>query len=217
VQWALLEEVPGEQVRELLKLARRRSFSRGEVVFHRDDPADCLHLIAKGRFAVRVMTPLGHVVTLAVRGPGESFGEMALVGRMGQRTAEVSALESSETFAVYRDDFAQLRSRHPSVDSLLYTFLVSEVRMLNERLLESLYLPLEKRVCRRLLELAALYPGEDGVSAIRTTQETVAELAGGSRATINQILRDHQREGLIELERGQILILDQTGLIRRAR
>ncbi len=54
-------------------------FSRGEVVFHRDDPGDSLHLIVKGRFAIRVMTPLGDTATIAVRGPGESFGEMALV------------------------------------------------------------------------------------------------------------------------------------------
>ena len=67
-------------MRELLQIARRRRFSRNEVVFHRDDPGDSLHLISKGRFAIRVMTPLGDTATIAVRGPGESFGEMALVG-----------------------------------------------------------------------------------------------------------------------------------------
>ena len=33
-------DVPSEDVRELLQVARRRPFSRGEVVFHRDDPGD---------------------------------------------------------------------------------------------------------------------------------------------------------------------------------
>ena len=80
MEWRLLEGVPADQVRELLQVARRRRFSRNEVVFHRDDPGDSLHLISKGRFAIQVMTPLGETATIAIRGPGESFGEMALVG-----------------------------------------------------------------------------------------------------------------------------------------
>jgi CRP/FNR family transcriptional regulator, cyclic AMP receptor protein len=51
-------------VRRLLSIARRRPFSRNEVVFHRQDPADSLHLIRKGRFAIRIMTPLGETVTI---------------------------------------------------------------------------------------------------------------------------------------------------------
>ena len=64
----LLADVPAKDVRELLRVARRRTFSRGEVVFHRDDPGDSMHLIRKGRFALRIMTPLGDTVTLAIRG-----------------------------------------------------------------------------------------------------------------------------------------------------
>jgi CRP-like cAMP-binding protein len=92
VEWRLLQGVPEEEVRLLLSKARRRNFRRGEVVFHRDDPADSLHLIVKGRFAIRVMTPLGEQATIAVRGPGDSFGEMALVGQAARRSATVEAL-----------------------------------------------------------------------------------------------------------------------------
>jgi CRP-like cAMP-binding protein len=56
--------------------------------------------------------------------------------------------------AVYREEFEQLCRQHPSVDRMLFAFLADEVRSLNERLLEALYLPVEKRVLRRLLELA---------------------------------------------------------------
>src|SRR5437773_7751951 len=93
MDWGLLEGVPAEQVRELLRIARRRNFARNEVVFHRDDPGDSLHLISKGRFSIRVMTPLGDVATIAVRGPGESFGEMVLVADEPRRSATVTALE----------------------------------------------------------------------------------------------------------------------------
>jgi CRP/FNR family transcriptional regulator, cyclic AMP receptor protein len=97
-------------------------------------PADSLHLIVKGRFAIRVMTQLGETVTLALRGPGESFGEMALVSPRATRSATLIALEEAETFAVYQTVFAQLRSRHPTVNELLLAFLANEVRFLDERL-----------------------------------------------------------------------------------
>src|SRR3954447_13152364 len=150
MEWLLLADVPDEEVQRLLQIARRRRFARKEVVFHRDDPGESLHLIVKGRFSIRVMTPLGDVATIAVRGPGESFGEMVFLDDDAKRTATVTALEDGETFAVYREEFTELRRRYPSVDVVLLRFLRNEVRMLNERLLEALYVPVERRVVRRL-------------------------------------------------------------------
>jgi CRP/FNR family cyclic AMP-dependent transcriptional regulator len=216
VQWRLLEDVPGEQVRDLLALARRRRFSRNEVVFHRDDPGDSVHLINTGRFAIRVMTPLGDTATIAVRGPGDSFGEMALVGGM-RRSATVAALEDAETFSIYQREFEQLRREHPAVNDVLVRFLVSEVRMLNERLLEALYVPVERRVLRRLVELAELYPAENGIPEIALTQETISELAGAKRPTVNQVLREEAERGTIELLRGKTRVLDLDALRERVR
>ena len=57
VRWRLTEGVPDEDVRQLFSIARRRRFARQEVVYHRGDPADSMHLIVKGHFAVQVTTP----------------------------------------------------------------------------------------------------------------------------------------------------------------
>jgi CRP/FNR family transcriptional regulator, cyclic AMP receptor protein len=215
---ALLQGVPAEEVQRLLALGRRGRFRLGEVVFHRDDPADSLHLVVKGRFAIRVMTPLGEPATIAVRGPGDSFGEMALVGRPARRSATVEALEEAETFCVYEGEFQRLRREHPKVNELVIGFLASEVRVLNERLLEALYVPVERRVLRRLSELARLYDqGADGLVEIPLTQEELAGLAGTSRATVNAVLGDVQKRGLVELRRGKTRILDPDQLARRAR
>lgn len=216
-EWRLLAGVPAEEVRELVQIARRRRFARNEVVFHRDDLGDALHLIQKGRFSIRVMTPLGQVATIALRGPGDSFGEMALLSEDARRSATVTALEEAETFSVTRADFERLRLRHPAVNQILLRFLQDEVRRLNERLLEALYVPVEKRVLRRLVELAAMYPNGDNEALISLTQESLAELAGASRATVNQVLRDEEKRGSIELQRGKTRILDVTGLAARAR
>jgi CRP-like cAMP-binding protein len=217
VRWRLLSEVPAEDVRLLLSVARRRRFQRGEVVFHRDDPGDSLHLIVSGRFAVRVMTPLGEMVWIAVRGPGENFGEMALVASDARRSATVSALEEAETFAVLKTEFDRLRQRYPAVDRVLIAFLAGEVRMLDERLLEALYLPAERRLLRRLRELSEFYRQPDGSAVIPLTQEELAEFAGAARATVNRVLRDGQARGTLELQRGKTRILNHEDLARRAR
>ena len=217
MEWALLAGVPDDDVRELLRVARRRRFARNEIVFHRDDPGDSLHLIQKGRFSLRVATPLGDVATIAVLGPGDSFGEMALLAEEPRRSATVTALEEAETFAVHRTEFEQLRSRHPEVDRILLRFLAGELRRMNERMLEALYVSAEKRTLRRLVELADLYRSADGEIVVTLTQESIAELAGVARPTVNAVLRDEEKRGTIALERGRTRIVDLDELTRRAR
>jgi CRP-like cAMP-binding protein len=212
-RWRLLADVSDEEIRRVLAMSKRRRFARNEVVFHLDDPADSLHLIAKGRFAVQVGTPLGETATVGIRGPGESFGEMALVTRGGRRGATVVALEPAETFAVYVDDFDRLRARHATVDAFLFALLSAEVRRLDERLVEALYVPSERRVLRRLLELHDLYGQQ---SPIPLTQAQIASLAGTSRATANRVLREEAGRGTIELHRGRTRVLDARALARRA-
>ena len=215
MEWRLLDGVPVEEVRRLLSVARRRRFRKGEVVFHRGDPADSLHLISKGRFKVEVTTPLGEPATIAIRGPGDSFGEMAIAGEGAKRSATIEALEEAETFCLLESEFRRLRREHPGVDQLLIDFLANEVRMLNERLLEALYVPADRRVLRRLAELTALYGRGDGQVVIPLTQEELAGIAGTSRATVNQVLRAQQAQGGVELRRGKVIVSDPEALSAR--
>lgn len=218
MQWQLLDTVPAAETRLVLSIARRRRFKKGEVVFHRQDPGDSLHLVSSGRFAVQVMTPLGQLTTVAIRGPGAHFGEMALVSGDTRRAATVIALEPAETFAVFHEDFARLRKQHPELDEALIAFLADEVRLLNDRLLEALYLPVEKRVLRRLAELGATYTEtENRELTIPLTQEEIAALAGATRATVNRVLRLEQERDTLRLERGRVIVTDRDAIERRAR
>jgi CRP-like cAMP-binding protein len=217
MDFQLLASVPQEEVQRLRSIARRRPFRRGEVVFHRDDPGDSLHLISKGRFAIRNLTPLGDTLTVAVRGPGESFGEMALISADHRRNATVEALEPAETLVIVKGEFERLRRAHPDVTQVLLAFLAEEVRRLNERLLEALYLPVERRVLRRLADLCELYPEAGDRLLIPLTQEELANLAGATRPTVNQMLREEQRRGTLELERGRMVVLNRAEIVRRAR
>jgi CRP/FNR family transcriptional regulator, cyclic AMP receptor protein len=216
VDWQLFAGVPSEDVRRVLASARRRTFSRGEVVFHRGDPGDSVHLVSKGRFAVRVITPLGDTATLAVVGPGSWFGELALLSDDAIRSATVSALEPCETFALHRTDFLRLRREHPGATDVVIALLAEELRRMNERLVEALYVDSERRVRRRLLELAEEYRADEASVVIPLTQEELAGLAGTSRATVNRVLRDEETRGSIELHRGKTVILDREQLTRRS-
>lgn len=213
MRWALLDGVPEEDVRRLLSVARRRRFSRGEIVFHEHDPADTLHLIVKGRFVVRSQTPLGERAILAVLGPGEMFGELSLLEEDARRTATVAAVEGGETHCVHRVDFEGLRRRHPGTADVLIAILAGQVRRLSRHLLEALYVPADKRVLRRLLEVAERF--DDGV--VPLNQEDIASLAGTSRATVNRVLREEEARGTVTLGRGRTAVLDGEALGRRAR
>jgi CRP/FNR family transcriptional regulator, cyclic AMP receptor protein len=219
MQWALFGDLPPEELRRVLSIARRRVFDRGEVVFHEGDPADTLHLIAKGRFAVRIRTAVGDRVTVAIRGPGEAFGELALAGpEPAPRSATVAALEAGETHSVHRSDFDRLRRQHPGVNAILVELLAEEVRRVGSLAIEAFFVDAEKRVLRRLLDLAGIY-GKDGgePAAIPLTQEELAELAGTSRATVNRVLRREAGRGSLLLRRGVTTVVDAGELQRRSR
>lgn len=212
MRWRLLEGVPGEDVDRLLSVARRRSFSRNEVVFHQGDPAEAMHLIRRGRFAVRIGTPLGDVATIAILGAGDCFGELALIGAEPDRSATVVALEASETYSVHRNDLTKFRETHPQVSDLLLNLLAGRIRRTNALLAEALYIPADQRVLHRLDELAELYAGDDGQAVIPLTQEEIADLAGTSRATVNRVLRAAQRAGSVDLSRGRTIVADRARL-----
>jgi CRP/FNR family cyclic AMP-dependent transcriptional regulator len=215
MEWGIFAGIPGDDVRAVLALARRSTYRRGEVVFHRHDPADAVHLVTKGRFDVRVATPLGDEVALAIRGPGETFGELAVMTE-GDRSATVTALEPGETLVVRGSELRRLARRHPSIDEVLVRLLSERVAFLSERLVEAYTVDAETRVARRVLELARVYGGTPPV-VIPLIQDDLAALAGTSRATVNRVLRNAERSGLVELGRGRTVLLDADGLARLAR
>src|SRR3712207_4700128 len=88
-EWALLQHLAPEERRRLLAAGRSHHFARREVIFHEGDPGDSLHLVQRGHVAIRVTTPLGDVATFTVVGPGQTFGELALLDESEIRTATV--------------------------------------------------------------------------------------------------------------------------------
>jgi CRP-like cAMP-binding protein len=230
----LLELLDDAKRGELTRQSRRRRFKRNEVVFHDGDPGDTLHIVMKGHFAVRITTPLGDTATLRVVGPGDHFGELAVLAPAA-RTGSVVALDRAETLCVTRDVVDDLRARYPEVERALTQALILEVRRLAAALVDALYVPTEQRLWRRLRELAAVYgtidrsnghdatdgSGADGsagaVVSVPITQDDLAQMVGTTRSTANRILRTAVDRGTIRLGRGRVEILDLDDLEHLAR
>jgi CRP/FNR family transcriptional regulator, cyclic AMP receptor protein len=217
MEWALLAGLSEDDQRRFVERTRRRRFRKHEIVFHEADGGDSLHLIRSGRFAVRASTPRGDVATLALLGPGEFFGEGALLSTRAVRTASVIALEPAETLAMHRSAFEELRQLGPAPDRVLIAVLAARIERLSEHLIEALFVPTEQRVWRRLLAVMALYPSAGALVVIPLTQEDLAGLAGTTRPTVNQILRAAEETGALRLDRGRITIVDAGELKRRAK
>jgi len=216
VHWTLLESLTEEERRQVLAAARRRTFTRNEVIFHEGDTGDTLHLVAQGHVALRIHTPLGDVATMRIVRPGEFFGELAAVSPAA-RNASAIALEGAETLVLDADSLARLRAAHRGVDELLIIALATEVRRLARQLVDAMYVPVEARVWRRVVELVSVY-GQDGEPArvIPVTQEVLAQLVGCARPTANRVLRAGEQQGAVRVTRGQIEIRDTVMLERLA-
>ena len=207
----LLEELAREARRPGAP-ARVRRYSAGEVIAHEGDLADTLHLVRRGRVAVAVTTRYGNQVTFTLLGPGEVFGELALIDPRARRTATLTALEATETVVLTQPEFDRLRGERPEFASALVELLAERVRRLSDQLVEALYVPADARVLRRLLTAADLYGGAE----VPLTQEDLAGLAGTARATVNRVLRAEAKKGTLELKRRRIRVLDRAALERRA-
>lgn len=120
-------------------------------------PRSAVHLIQSGHVVLRIHTPFGDVATPAILGPGETFGELALLDPESRHSATCVAIEVTETWSLHRDQVNRLRLAYPAIDRLEILILAAHVRRLSEQLVEALYLPADQRVARRVLDLAVTY------------------------------------------------------------
>jgi CRP-like cAMP-binding protein len=214
---SIFDQLTDEDRRAVMQRARRTSFKAREVVFHEGDLGDTVHLIESGLVAIRRTAALGDVVTYAVLGPGDTFGELALILPDSERSASVVALVPTRTLALHRQDFEELRHAHSSVDRILLVALACTVRRLSARVLDAHYVAADTRVMRNVVELAKAFGGVQDGTVIPFTQDDLAGLAGTTRQTANKVLRECEDAGMLTLSRGKVTIVDGALLEKRAR
>lgn len=209
----LLAGLPEEDRRRVLSHMGRHRYRAGEIIFHEGDLGESVHFVVEGRVMVRRVTPSGERAAFAVIGPGEAFGEMAMLTPTARRTSTVQALEPTTTLTLRFPVFDQLSRQHPSVNRLLVDLLAARVRRLSDHLLDALYAPVDQRVAHRLYDLCRLYASDpSGAVDLPLTQTELAEMAGASRPATNRVLRELAQQGVVELARGRIRIPDVSAL-----
>ena len=190
---------------------RTRRFRKGETVFHQDDPGDALFIVASG--SVKVVLPSNEgsePAIVAVLGPGEFFGELALLDR-APHSATIVAVEPTETLVLRREAFLDLIDTEPALRRALLASLAAEIRRLTGHVEDLHFLDLPGRLASRIVRLAADRPREPA-GTVRIpwpyTQSELAGMIGGSRQSVNRLLSDLADEGLVRLERDILVVTD---------
>lgn len=203
--------------REVAGRATQVTFVKGQTIFVQDEPGDRMFVLGEGGVKLVVRSRNGEVVELARHRPPAVFGEVALLDG-GPRSASAEAIERSLLLGITRDQMIKLlRSDAGVVDALLHS-LGELIRRANRQTTDLVFLDLQGRVARKLLDLAAA-PGSPGATVLDHrgfTQTELAHMVGGVRQTVNLALRSLEKRGLIRVVEGQIDILDLDGLKRRA-
>ena len=172
--------------------------------------------------AVLVGGAEGNPFAVALMGPGDFFGEQALLNARAVRSATIQALEPTETLVVNRSDFEDLRRQHPEVDRLLIGVLAQMVDRLTRQVAELTEIPGTVRIYRRIVALAELYGGDGEVATsdpveIPLTQDQLASLAGVHLRLTSRVLGEARAAGLLDTNKGRLVIKDLPGLRNRAR
>lgn len=192
---------------------RARHFQKHEVIFHRDDPAGHIYLIASGTVKISVQDESGQEVVVALARGGDVFGELALFDE-GPRSATVTALTDTMTFALANRDFTDVLERSPGAMRELLALLARRVRHSTGHIEDLVFLDLPGRVAKCLLDQDEL-AGSRGT--VQLTQEDIASFVGATRVAVNRVLVDLERRGAVRLGRGQVDIVDTAMLQREVR
>jgi CRP/FNR family cyclic AMP-dependent transcriptional regulator len=196
---------------QIASVARPRDFDRGELLFVEGDVGDALLILVTGSVTVFRTSPDGERAALTVVEPPEVLGEIALLDG-APRSASVEATEPTLVLSLSRAEFFGLLRHQPAVLEPLMRQLGAMVRRLTEQAADHVFLDLAGRVAKALLRLSS--PGSPPVVAI--TQSRLAEMSGGTRQSVNQVLGGFSQRGLVHLEGRRILLTDVAGLRRRA-
>jgi len=214
----LFAGLPPPCLLELAELAERQRYLRGSVIVHQDEPGDTLHILERGHVKVRVRSGAGDEAIIAVLGPGECFGELALLDG-APRSATVAALTDIETLALRRDAFLPFLQANPlALDGLLRT-LAQRLRRTSGLAADLAFLDTAGLLARALLELVvSADKAENGRVEIdlRVNQSDLASMIGAKRQYVNKLLGTFEDQGILRRDGHIIVIRDLERLSQRA-
>ena len=187
-------------------------YQAGTLLFTPDESSERLYILRKGRVDLYRLTRSGRrLVTRRIQ-PGSVFGMMVLLGQTVQGNFAVTA-EDSEIWVITREDILALLKKRPDVALRILEIVGNRLRLLEERLVETVYSSVQSRLVRFLLSNADTSSG----LLLNFTHEEIGDNIGAVRQTVSELLGNLRRRGLIVTKPRQIQIVDRRGLEKTIR
>jgi CRP/FNR family cyclic AMP-dependent transcriptional regulator len=210
---ALLRAIPPDRFEEMDFDLEMVTFAPNEVIFEEGAAGDFCYLVESGQVRISKDIAGGGQETVGFIGPGEFFGELALIDDQ-PRSAHVIAMEDSQLLILRREDFRRRVEANPSVAWALLTELSRRLRRADQKIGGLVLLDVPGRISRLLLDLSA--ESTNGMIEKPLTHQTIAQMIGASRETVSRAMKEFQEEGLIRVERRRIAVANRDALEKRA-
>ena len=203
-----------EELAHLSGLAQTKIYKPRETIVEKGDSATEFFVLLRGRAKVGAPGADGSHAAINVMGPGEVFGEIAILD--GQpRSATVTTLEECEMAVVNKAAFNDLLTASPSIAVKLLNVLAGRVRELTTRIEDRSFLDVPARLAKQLLWLAKNHGVETGPAVridLRLSQQELGDLVGATRESVNKQLREWTRSGIVKQDRDCIEIFELDAL-----
>lgn len=209
----LFHELDLEELRRFGELVREKSYPKSSVIVFEDDPGDAFFIVREGRVKVVRVGDDGREVILDRFGPGDHFGELALIDN-GPRSAHVVAIEDATLLVLRRDDFRRRVEESPKVAWALLGELSRRLRSADDQISSLVLLDVPGRIARLLLDHIT---DESTTIEQAITHQTIAQMIGASRETVSRSMRDFQQMDWISVDKRRITLTDVEALRKRAR
>jgi CRP-like cAMP-binding protein len=204
---------------DILRCAFVKRYRDGELIAARGDPPEQWIACAKGAVRVCSTAVSGKQVTFAYVEPGIWFGDVAMFDG-DRRTHDTYAHGDTTILCVARADFQKILAAHTELYEALMRLQARRIRLLFGLVEDLNTLPLRARLAKQLIHLVRSYGVaslDDGTQmriGLHLAQEELAQLLGASRQRVNQELKTMERENVIRIEPGGLVVLDRSALRR---
>ncbi len=204
-----LDKLTEEEGNELVSHMRVRRFADGEVVYHRGDPPGDPFVVHTGELKAVLDDEHGRELIVGRYRRGVFFGTVGLV-EPTPRENTVVALGRTIALQVERATALHVMELNPHAMHVVLKHEHETIVKLSEQYQARAFLDVRGRLARHLLELK-------GLGDVRVRQEDIAAAIDANPRTVNKILAELERRGLINVERRRVTILDEPALRREIR
>ncbi len=214
----LFQQLYDEDLAWLVQSIKNRSLKKGEVLFRKGGDGDALYIIKQGKIKISLISHLCDEVVLAIFSECDFFGEMALLDGM-TRSADATAIEPTELFALDRQDFLAFLMHNDKAVQAILKSLSQRLRHTDDLLEDTCFLQISARFAKKLVELSGVHGHQrDGKVFIdlALTQKDMASMVGTTRESINKELRILREKGLVSIQDNSIVVHNMERLRRRA-